>query len=419
MRFIALLLALLPVVTFAATTDRVVAVVNSEIITLSELKARTTLAARAMGVDMNDPASGNALLRRTLGELVDETLQQQYAQNAGLQLTKAELQTTKDRTITSMGQKNWEGLTKGLTNAANDKLRGEATWARLMAVSIAPRVQLGTAEIDKIIEEMSKTQNRTERNLSLIYLPHGTEDASPTAATRIAELRTTAMAPEATEGTFANLAKANSAAPSAAQGGSLGWLTNAEVPQGIADAIQGLGKGEISEPLRTPEGWLLVRVNDVRTEDGAMSMQPVTQYRLVLLAAERASDTEVKKLREVFENATEKLKTLDAAQAYLAVSDTQVQFNRSSDLGWVPQAALQPQVAKAVEATKVGEWSKVLEAPTQFSQIFVAGTRQTMPPEVLALRERVGQNLRTNRTELEARRFMRELRQRAFVDIRL
>jgi peptidyl-prolyl cis-trans isomerase SurA len=416
----------------AASADRIVAVVNEEIITQSELNARSALAARALGLEARNPRQQAALQRRTLAEMVDEKLQFQYAQMQGLQPTTAEIRKAKDETMAHMGAEAWAAFTHGIAPAAEDKLRAEATWARLMQTVIAPRVQLGNAEIDKLIEEMSKTQTLPEKSLSLIFIPltEPTAQVSATqaevippadAATRVAQLRAELTAPGADAAAFAAAAKANSAAPSAAQGGALGWLTAAEIPQGIEAAIQGLGVGEISQPLRTPEGWLLVRVNEIRTRDAtAIRAQPVTEYQLYLLAAERPSSTEVvEALSATLQQATAEHATSAAVADWFASQAPAEKFNRSTALGWVPAAALQPEVGAAVKATKIGAWTSLLTTPAQLSRLFVAASRQAMPPEVLALRERVAQNLRANRTELEARRFMRELRQRAFVDIRL
>lgn len=427
-----LALALLSIPYFdvqAASNDRIVAVVNDDIITLSELKARTTLAARVLNVDLKDPRAGNALLRRTLSELVDETLQRQYAEERSVQLTKAEFQSAKDQAVSQVGVNQWAELTKGVGKAADDKVRAEATWARLMAAAVAPRVQLGTAELDKLIEEMSKTQNQTEKNLSMIFIPL-TEDAgaasevsgtaSPDAAARVQALRAELVAATDGSAAFAATAKTNSAAPSAKDGGALGWLRAEEIPSGIDTAIQGLVAGEISQPLRSPDGWLLVRVNEIRTESNAIDLKPETQSQVYLLAAERPSDTvATTALQAAMLAITKTHPTTETVEELFQDESTLAQFNRSSALGWVAPAVLQPDVATAVTKTKPGRWTKLLEAPTQLSYLYVAATRQVMPPEVLALRERVAQNLRANRTELEARRFMRELRQRAFVDIRL
>lgn len=411
---------------FAASTDRIVAVVNDQIITLSELQARTQLTARVMGLNQVTPEQAGALQRRTLGELVDEALQLQFAAQQGLSLTRAEAQQAKDQAISGMGQQVWERISAGLSASADAKLKGEATWERIMATAVAPRVSLGTLEIDRLISEMSKTQNRTEKNLSLIFIP-STEEAAANpsntladSAGRVLQLRTEATAAGATEATFATLAKTNSAAPSAKEGGALGWMTVNEIPPAVAQAIQGLGENEVSQPLRTPEGWLLVRVNAIRADDAALNMEPRTEYDLYLMATRLPSDTQAQKeVRKTMDKMAKIMPDISSVKSILKASETVALFPGNAPLGWVALASLQPDVAKAVKATKVGRWTDILEAKSQLSRIYVADIRQIMPPEVLALRKRVGENLMANRTELEGRRFMRELRQRAFVDIRL
>ncbi len=401
--------------------DRIVAVVNDQIITLAELQQRTQLAARAMGISQITPDQVQALQRRTLLEMVDEQLQQQFALSQGLAITATELQAAKDRAISSMGQTNWENLTAGLAKAGEAKILAEATWARLETESIIPRVQLAGPEVDRMIAEMSKTQSRTEKNLSMIFIPREANGVSGTEPTQLmAQIYAQATAPDATSATFATLAQTYSAAKSAKQGGELGWLLSGEIPTSIAAAIEDLPAGAISQVVPTTEGDILVRVNGIRSQQHTVDFSPREEYLLALLATERPSTTtEVKATVNALQNTTKAAPKWPQVQAILTTSSTLEQYPRSSVLGWVPQAALQPAVREAVTRTKPGNWSGLVDDRGQLSRLYVAEVRHVMAPEVIALRERVQQSLKASRIELEGRRFMRELRQRAFVDIRL
>jgi peptidyl-prolyl cis-trans isomerase SurA len=411
-------LALSPLVW--AKTDRIVAVVNDQVITLAELQERTQLSARAMQTGALTAQQVSALQRRTLMEMIDEQLQQQFAKASNMAFTRAELQQAKDAAISTMGQENWNALTKGLEKAGEAKVLAEATWARLQATAVEPRVQVAGPEIDRMISEMAKSQNRTERNLSMIFVPRETGVSSTDAIALAQEIREQATAPDATAETFAELARTYSAVPSAKQGGALGWMLPGEIPPVIASGIGELPEGAISEPLPTNEGVILVRINGVREQQKTVDFEPRQELMIALLAAATPSDTTaIKALQSALELASKGVNSIEDVKALLRQEDVINQFPRSSIVGWVPLNALQPEVKKAVERTKVGTWSTVVEDKGQISRIFVAEERRVMPPEALALRERVQKSLLSSRVEMEGRRFMRELRQRAFVDIRL
>lgn len=403
-----------------ANTDRIVAVVNDQIITLTELQERTQLAARAMQLGTITAPQAAALQRRTLMDMIDEQLQQQYAKNANMAFTRAELQQAKDAAISTMGQQNWEALTKGLERAGEAKVLAEATWARLQSAAVEPRVQVAGPEIDRMIAEMAKSQNRTERNLSMIFLPRETGVSGTDVMALATEVRAQAIAPDATQATFAELARTYSGVPSAKDGGALGWLLPGEVPSSISSAIEDLAENTVSEPIITTEGVILVRINGIRHEQKTVDFEPREERQLALFAAVRPSETTaVKALSKQIEDITDRADTWEDVQALLRDGDVINTLPRSSLIGWVPVKALQPAVRKAIEKTRTGAWTTIIDDQGQISRLFVADARRIMPAEAIALRERVQKSMLGSRIEMEGRRFMRELRQRAFVDIRL
>jgi peptidyl-prolyl cis-trans isomerase SurA len=405
--------------------DRIVAVVNDKIITLSQLNARTELTRRQMGLKEISPAQQSSLTRRTLATLVDEELQSQYAAANGIAITRSELQAAKDTAKQAVGLANWETLNRGLGTAAEDKLKAELIWQLIQNRAVKPNVQLGTMEIDRLIEELSKSRARTERELSIIVIPDepiaGTTSAT-TPRSRLEALRTDILASANPAEAFATQAKTTSADSSAVAGGLLGWVGPGELPPALENNLENLGEGEISAPISSGNSWALVRVNALRTNTQTLSTQPRTEYQLYLLAATIPSDTKVlSELQKNMKKQVSELTTIADVESTFTdkLPELRKTFGRSTALGWVPAAALQPEVQAAIKNARVGKWTGEVGTRGQLSRLFVANTRQVMPEEVLALRQRVGQNLMNSRTELESRRFVRELRQRAFIDIRL
>lgn len=405
----------------ASVADRIVAVVNEQVITESQLNARTELTRRQMGLPALEGAQQQSLKRRTLATLVDEELQRQYAARSGLLVTRAELSEAKAAAQKAMGQATWESLNRGLGSTAEDKLRAELVWQQVQAQAVRPNVQLGTMEIDRLIEDMSKSRQREEREISIIMLPEEANVSASAPRARLEALRAEILSSTTPAEAFAAAAKMQSADSSAAAGGLLGWVGRGELPPALESTVGTMAEGDISQPIPSNAGWALVRVNAVRTNTQAVSTQPRTDYNLYLLAASVPSATQaLNALQQTMAAQTKQLTTEEQVKAAM-VSRTTVlaAFPRSAALGWVPAEALQPEVLTAVRQTKIGRWSPEVRMNGQLSRLFVAASKQVVPEEVQMLRQRVGQNLMNSRLELESRRFVRELRQRAFIDIRL
>ena len=128
----------------------------------------------------------------------------------------------------------------------------------LQHISVTPR------EIDQFLEKQAHTPSeRNEYNVSHILIAVG-QEASPAqldaAAKRAQEVYDRAKGGE----DFAKLAVAYSNSQTALEGGALGWRKGSELPTFLADAIAKLKPGEVSEPLRTPTGYHIIRFNEVR-----------------------------------------------------------------------------------------------------------------------------------------------------------
>jgi peptidyl-prolyl cis-trans isomerase SurA len=400
--------------------DRVVAVINNQVIPLSYLQARTRLTIRELGLKAPTPQAAQSLQRRTLLQLVDEELQRQFAMQTGISPTAANIANVQ-KTLTEAlgGPAAFTAYASGMNQTVQARLAAEARWQGILARAVSPRVQVGTSEIDQLITNLSRNRGTTERNLSLIVLNVGSPDDD---AAQKAKLDTIMKALD--EGAdFAAQARAFSDDKSAANGGNIGWYANGQLNPELEDALNQLEKGERSGPIRTPEGWFVVKLNDTR------SLPPITtalvaQKQLYMLGLPQPSSSTTA-VDALLAKATKAIATPSDVLSYFAQRQFAETFPNSQDLGWVELPGLQPQVQAAVSTTAVGRWSAPLtlvasgNQPTRRVQLYVAGARQAIPQELAELRARVTQRMTETRTEQEARRFMRELRARAFVDVRL
>ena len=413
------------------TQDRVVAVVNTQVIPLSTLQARTRLAIRELGLANPTAAQASALQRRTLLQLVDEELQRQYAAQNGLAPTPAAIAQLQDRLTQQLGgPEGWQSLTQGLTKPAQDRLRAEALWQAIIANAVAPKVQVGTTELDQLIQNLSRNDKAQEYDLSLIIIgqpaPNDTAAQATAQEAKLAEVRQ-ALATAPTAEQFATLARTYSDDASAAAGGALGWVPQGQLAPALEEALKPLAPGQTTAPVRLPDGWYVLRLNEARALP-PVSTQLVAQKQLYLLALPQnsgASPTTITAADARLTKATRAARTPSDVLSYFAQKQYTTDFPASQNLGWVELDGLQPAVREVVAATKNASWSAPFtipgtgNQPARRARIFVADSRQTLPRELTELRTRIAGRLTQTRTEQEARRFMRELRARAFVDIRL
>ncbi len=404
---------------FATTShaaDRIVAVVNDQVITLNQLNDRVNLNLRQLGMSNPNAMQRDAVSKRTLSGLVDEELQRQYAEKAKLKLTKDDIAVVKTNAIKAVGGDSaWASLTKGYEQSANDKLAAEALWQKIIARDLQPRVQVATSEADRLIAELAKSRHVLDREISVIQLTAG-DDATGDKAKldKLTELRGQISGGES----FADVARAYSDDRSAANGGNLGWFSSGELNPQLEEALDKMQPGQISEPIRTPIGWYLVKLENVRTTK-PIETDPQTQVEVFLLAAPAATDkAKAKALDAAFDKTLKDLKTTDDVRAYFG-KDEFGEFTASRALGWLVQADLETDLAKAVAGSNTGRWSKSVTVNGNTARIYVADTRQAMPEKLSAYRDRVMSSIFANRVELESRRFMQGLRQRAFLDVRL
>lgn len=406
----------LPVLGFAAS-DRVVAVVNDQVITLAQLEARTSLNIRQMGLATQPTREQrNALEKRTLAMMIDEELQKQFAVKAGLDASHQEIEQSRKDAESSMGNATWEKMVGGVpASAVDDKLAAEIRWQKIMAREIRPRVNVGTAEVDRLIEELAKSRHVLEREISMILINSGDEADEKAQLAKINEIKE-----KLSKGSdFAEMARAYSDDKSAVNGGKLGWFTAGELNPQLEEALDKLQPGQMSDIIRTPLGWHLIKLDNVRTTK-PISTEPETQLELFVLAAGTTSDTTaMKDARQKMDEAVKALTSPKDVKEYFAKKQYGDVFPESASLDWVSVDDLQPELQQALKDIKPGNWSPEVQIEGNFGRVYVADTRQSISQALQVYRERVTANLLDNRMELAARRFMRELRQRAFVDVRL
>jgi peptidyl-prolyl cis-trans isomerase SurA len=265
----------------AQLIDRVVAIVNREIITASELARREKQFVSNLtqqGVPIPDRL---ALREQVLERMITDRAMLQTARETGIRVDDVTL----DRSIARIADQNGlsvSGLrnqleSEGISFAAfRQDIREEITLTRLREREVDNKLQITEAEVDTFLAAQGQSLQKTEEfkiAQILIRLP---EKASPAVIaeveSRVKRIQELLRSPR----TFASIAQEFSDAPDREQGGSLGWRTRDRLPTLFLDAVSGLKAGEISKPVRSPNGFHILQLEERRS---GLRTQEVNVYR--------------------------------------------------------------------------------------------------------------------------------------------
>ena len=408
-----------------ALVDRIVAVVNSEVVTNSELVERTASAERQMKRQNTPVPEARVLERQVLERLILEKAQLQMAKETGLRVDEVQL----DRTLGRIAENNKMNLAAFRQTLERDglqfdrfreEIRNEIMVTRLREREVDDKIQVSDSEIDLYVAEAEgpgAPLGDVEYNFAhvLVRLP---EQATPESI-QAARGRAEKVLAEAKGGAdFARLAASFSDAPDALAGGNMGWRPHDRLPEAFSAALKDLRPGEVSQVLRSPAGFHVLKLVERRGGASALSAAPVQQTHarhILIKTNEVVSENDARRrladLRERIVNGGD-----FAEFARLQSEDSTAA--KGGDLDWVYRGDTVPEFERAMDELKPGEISQPVKSPFGYHLIQVLERRVA---DVSAERRRLQarQALRERRADEAYQDWLRQLRDRTYVEIRL
>ncbi len=414
-------LALTSFAASAAVEQRIAAIVNDDVISVQDLNDRLGLVLLTSRIPDQENAR-NRLSQQVLRGLIDETLQRQEAERLSITVTQNEI----DQALADIAQRNkmtveqMQGLLR--QNNVNpetmlDQIRAQISWIKIVNQRIRPQVNVTVDQLEIAVQEARRNQGQPEYLLSEIVLPIDRPSDEPTVAADAARLVKTLE-----EGAnFEALARQVSASSTANRGGDVGWVQASNIPPELVGALERLRPGDVSPPLRAPVGYYIFKLRDRRLgEAPAKTSAADLEVRLsqILFPADIKNDAEL----------SAKVDEAKALRARLtdcqAVNETAVELGApaSGDLGWLKIGDLPTILANAVADLPVGKISAPLQGPAGIHLLMVCETRggDQSEPDLGSEeeREKLRQKLERERIDRLARRYLRDLRKQAFIDVR-
>ncbi|MBX3662954.1 MAG: peptidylprolyl isomerase [Burkholderiales bacterium] len=402
------------------TVDRIIAVVNDEIITQKELAARVDFALRQLRQQGTPPPPREVIERQLLERLIGDRVQMQHARDIGLRVDNAELDKAMERIAAdnklSVAQMRATLQRDGVPfDKFREDIRSEITLARLREREVAQKIVITESEIDNFIQnQQAQPGQGDEFNVShiLVSVP---ENASPEQLQARRARAEEALAQIRGGADFRQVAAAFSDAPEALQGGLLGWRKSDRLPTLFLDALRALQAGQLSELLRSPNGFHILRLNERRGGQAPIMVQQTRARHILIKTNELVSETEARNrmlvLKERLDN---KADFAELARAHS--EDTSA--SRGGDLGWLNPGDTVPEFEQAMNALKPGQISAPVRSPFGWHIIEVMERRtQDMTREGQRMNAR--QALRERKTDEAYQEWVRQLRDRAYIERRL
>ena len=400
--------------------DRIVAIVDQAVVTEQELESRiATVTAQFKKQGTELPAE--AILRKQILErLITDTLQLQYAAQTGLKVDDNQL----DKTIGRIAEQNQLSLAEFTEALAKDgvsmtkfraDIRNEITLARLREREVDGRVNVSESEIDNFLTSQA-ANNENQDEYEIAHLLIRTPEEGATEDIQKAKIKVDKALSELNGGvSFAKVSASYTDAPNPLEGGSLGWKSAAQMPALFLDALKAMKVGEVSAPLRSPNGFHVLKLNNKRGGNSPLVIQQ-THARHILI-----------KLSEIMSEKDGKLKIdgikerLDNGEKFEALARQYSEDSTAStggDLNWVNPGDTVPQFEKAMNELKDLQISMPVRTQFGWHLIQVMERRsQDMSKEAARLKAR--QEIRAKKADEAYQDWIRELRDRAYVEIRL
>lgn len=406
----------------AVPLNRIVALVNREIITRLELEDRITLAVeqlRKQGVAL---PPRNILEKQVLEVILLQRIQLSYARENGIRVDETQL----DRAVARIADDNRLTVEQFRTALARDgirfdrfreDIRREIVLSRLREREVASKVVVSEGEIEEYLTRRKESGASTEWLASHILVRVDEKAADPVAQRRQKEKVEKALAALNAGEDFARVAATYSEAGDALQGGDLGWRNADRMPSLFLEMVEKLKVGTHSNIVRSANGFHIVKLRDLRGATGKPML--IIQHRtrhILIKPSEIVSDGDAqRRLRELRERIEQGAGTF----AELAKQHSQDGSAASGgELGWVSAGDLVPEFAAAMEALPVGQLSQPVRSQFGWHLLQVMERREA---DISRERERLEarQAIRNRKADEAYDEWLRQLRDSAYVELRL
>lgn len=392
---------------------RIAAVVNDEVISVADLASRIRMLMLSTAIP-DTPDARKRIAAQVLRTLVDEKLELEEAKRRNITATKGEI----DKAIASIARQNNlkpEQLDDVLKANGIDRsaLVGQVTasieWVKVIRQIASEIDPVSDEEIDDTLKRLKQDQNTPDARVAEIFLavdnPQQEDEVRALAERLIQQMKQGAR--------FSAIAQQFSKSATAAVGGDLGWVHPAELSPPLAKAVADMRAGELSPPIRAPGGYYLLLVLDRRSPGGGSEDDTMLHIVQVVFPLPPQSSEQAR--RAALAQAANVKTEAKNCDDMLRIGKTEApQLSSEGDLRL---AQIAPGMRNVVIGLGIGQASAPILQKNGVGVIMVCSKTDSKP--AIPTREDVTESLMRGRLDTLARRYLRDLRRTAFVDVRV
>jgi peptidyl-prolyl cis-trans isomerase SurA len=400
--------------------DRIAAIVNDGLVLRSELDVQMDAVTKRLKEQKVELPPESVLKTQVLERLIVQEIEFQRAKRIGLTISDEQLNSAL-QDIAARNKIPFDQLPTALQAQGVDykqyreSMRRELTLSTLRQRDVITHINVSPHEMEQYLARQQNAATNDEFNVSHILL------SLPAAATpeQIDQIGRKAkdIAERAAKGEdFGQLAIANSNSQTALDGGQLGWRKGSQLPQFILDLVTKMKPGDVSDPVRTPSGFHIVKLTERRSGEAPVIVNQIHVRHILLKPNELDDDETVRqkltKLRDRI------LKGEDFAGIASATSQDPGSAPDGGDLGWSGPGTFVPEFDKAIADLKPDEISEPFKTRYGWHIVQMLGTR-TYDSTDDVRKQRAFAAIRESKADEETELWLHRLRDEAFVEIKM
>ena len=399
--------------------DYIVAVVNQELVTASEVQQRLARIREEAARNRTPLPPAATLRKQVLDALIDERVLVTNARDSGARVDDPEL----DRAVANVAQQNQMTMAQlrerlkqeGISYAKfRDNIRDQILVERVREREVGSRIRITDAEVDDVIEKRRKAAGMaTELNVAqiLVVIPEGATDA--VVAERRARAEAALKRVQSGED-FATVAREVSEDANRAQGGEIGLRVSDRLPDLFLRAVERLQPGEVApEVLKSAAGFHVVKLVERKESDFTIDQSRV-RHILLRPSPELSPEAAARRLLQFKSDIQSGQKTFEQLARDNSEDGSAVQ---GGDLGWASPGSFVPEFEEAIAKLPIGGISDPVTTRFGIHLIQVIDRRK-ITLDNKQLREQARNILREQKFEEAFAEWLRDLRGRSYIEYR-
>lgn len=394
--------------------QRIAAIVNDDVISILDLQARIDLIIVSSGINPSHKTK-QRLKHQVLRTLIDERLQLQEAKKRNISVLKRNIEMAmgvlEKQNNLKPGKFTDFIKAKGLPETAVfARLRAQIAWSKLIRRRLLPRIIIGDEEVREILDSLQKRKGQIEYRISELLLPIDNSNqefsVKKTAQRLVEELKAGAN--------FAAVARQFSVAASSSIGGDMGWLHESVLNKHLALTVPKMKQGEIAGPFRALSGFRVYRLVKKRKILGPILDKAIVDLRRIKLPLrDKPSQEDIRIQMDLAKLLSKNIKGCDD----MVPMAKQAKASGRVLLGKMEVGKLGEPLRGIIRDLKLGKASRPIRTPSGISIFMVCNKR--IPKTKLPSVQQIKKRLKRERLSVLIRRYMRDLRSAAVIDIRV